>query len=330
VGLPRAVADGAGGIRELDGLAASDQRVLALVCHLEEGRDRDLHGDERPCAQTSPTQFSVRARSTTSSPSRTTSKATLLAPRPCASAWNEHARLRVRHHVDAAAVELDAEPAGARDRHRLREVFGAGRRGEREQSYEMRSSGVRCIRVSREQYAQRFEQEPCQRGKRSARFTARACPPRLHRALDGGLERRVTLVLVGRFRMEPRVEIASGRIEGSREDGVLVSGASPTPGRAGALRLRAPQPPERWAGVRETKSFGPAAPQNPGRLAALLAIRPRPSRRTRCCSTSGHPRRTPLGGRFWFGCMAAASPPARDPSPSTAGRGWRRAATRWW
>ena len=71
--------------------------------------------------------------------------------------------------------------------------------------------------------------------------------------------------------MEPRVEIASGRIEGSREDGVLVFRGIPyARPPQGALRLRAPLPPDPWSGVREAKAFGAAAPQTPGRLAALL------------------------------------------------------------
>jgi para-nitrobenzyl esterase len=71
--------------------------------------------------------------------------------------------------------------------------------------------------------------------------------------------------------MEPRVETSAGRIEGSREDGVLVFRGIPyARPPVGELRLRAPQPPEPWAGVREARSFGAAAPQTPGRLAALL------------------------------------------------------------
>jgi para-nitrobenzyl esterase len=71
--------------------------------------------------------------------------------------------------------------------------------------------------------------------------------------------------------MEPRVETASGRVEGSREGEVLVFRGIPY-ARApqGALRLRAPLPPVPWTGVREARAFGPAAPQTPGRLAALL------------------------------------------------------------
>lgn len=71
--------------------------------------------------------------------------------------------------------------------------------------------------------------------------------------------------------MEPRVEIASGRIEGSHEEGVLVFRGIPyARPPQGALRLRPPLPPEPWPGVRDAKAFGASAPQNPGRLAALL------------------------------------------------------------
>ena len=71
--------------------------------------------------------------------------------------------------------------------------------------------------------------------------------------------------------MEPRVEIASGRIEGTHEEGVLVFRGIPyARPPQGALRLRAPQPPAPWPGVRDAKTFGASAPQNPGRLAALL------------------------------------------------------------
>jgi len=71
--------------------------------------------------------------------------------------------------------------------------------------------------------------------------------------------------------MDPRVEIASGRIEGTHEDGVLVFRGIPyARPPQGALRLRAPLPPAPWPGVRDAKAFGAAAPQTPGRLAALL------------------------------------------------------------
>jgi len=71
--------------------------------------------------------------------------------------------------------------------------------------------------------------------------------------------------------MEPRVELASGRIQGSHEDGVLVFRGIPYARPPhGALRLSAPRAPVPWSGVREAKAFAAAAPQNPGRLAALL------------------------------------------------------------
>ncbi len=71
--------------------------------------------------------------------------------------------------------------------------------------------------------------------------------------------------------MDPRTEISSGRIAGSSENGVLVFRGIPY-ARApqGPLRLRAPQPPEPWPGVRDARAFGASAPQSPGRLAALL------------------------------------------------------------
>ena len=71
--------------------------------------------------------------------------------------------------------------------------------------------------------------------------------------------------------MDPRVETASGFVAGASENGVLVFRGIPyAKPPQGALRLAAPQPPEPWTGVREARAFGASAPQNPGRLAALL------------------------------------------------------------
>ena len=61
----------------------------------------------------------------------------------------------------------------------------------------------------------------------------------------------------------PRVEIATGRIEGRRADGVdrffgIPFAQPPT----GARRFRAPEPAAPWSGVREAVAFGGAAPQN--------------------------------------------------------------------
>lgn len=60
------------------------------------------------------------------------------------------------------------------------------------------------------------------------------------------------------------VETASGRVEGTNEDGIHVFrgirfAAPPTRDR----RLRPPQPPEPWAGIRAATAFGPWAPQLP-------------------------------------------------------------------
>jgi para-nitrobenzyl esterase len=61
----------------------------------------------------------------------------------------------------------------------------------------------------------------------------------------------------------PRVEVAAGRIEGRRADGVDsflgIPFAQPP---VGARRFRAPEPVEPWSGVRLAHAFGAAAPQN--------------------------------------------------------------------
>ena len=61
----------------------------------------------------------------------------------------------------------------------------------------------------------------------------------------------------------PRVEIATGRLEGRRVDGVdrflgIPFAQSPT----GARRFRPPEPAAPWSGVRAADAFGGAAPQN--------------------------------------------------------------------
>ncbi len=71
--------------------------------------------------------------------------------------------------------------------------------------------------------------------------------------------------------MEPIVELRQGRIRGTLEDGLRVFRGIPyAEPPLGSLRFRAPQPPSPWHGVRDTRSFGPPAPQIPGMLARLL------------------------------------------------------------
>ncbi len=58
------------------------------------------------------------------------------------------------------------------------------------------------------------------------------------------------------------VETSAGRVEGYAERGVQVFKGIPYgASTAGAQRFMPPRPPEAWTGVKETKSFGPWAPQ---------------------------------------------------------------------
>ncbi|MFD6529338.1 carboxylesterase/lipase family protein [Streptomyces sp. NPDC060184] len=55
-----------------------------------------------------------------------------------------------------------------------------------------------------------------------------------------------------------------GAVRGVRENGVTVFRGVPyAAAPVGARRFRAPEPPERWAGVREAVAFGPTAPKRP-------------------------------------------------------------------
>jgi para-nitrobenzyl esterase len=58
------------------------------------------------------------------------------------------------------------------------------------------------------------------------------------------------------------VEVSSGRLDGAREDGLLVFRGIPfARPPLGPLRFEPPRPVEPWAGVRDAKRFGPAAVQ---------------------------------------------------------------------
>lgn len=71
------------------------------------------------------------------------------------------------------------------------------------------------------------------------------------------------------------VETTSGPIEGRSKDGVLLFAGIPyAAAPVGALRFRAPQPPEPWTEVRPATRFGPAAPQVPtGGLTSSAPVR---------------------------------------------------------
>ena len=73
--------------------------------------------------------------------------------------------------------------------------------------------------------------------------------------------------------VEPGIEVETkqGRARGLRRDGVSVFRGLPYAAPpVGALRFRPPAPPEPWSGVRDAISSGPAAPQVPSMLAAML------------------------------------------------------------
>jgi len=59
------------------------------------------------------------------------------------------------------------------------------------------------------------------------------------------------------------VETACGRLEGAQEGGLQVFRGIPfAKPPVGALRFRAPSPPERWSGIRPAVEFAPSAPQS--------------------------------------------------------------------
>ncbi|WNI22343.1 carboxylesterase family protein [Streptomyces sp. ITFR-16] len=62
----------------------------------------------------------------------------------------------------------------------------------------------------------------------------------------------------------PRAETVHGTVRGAYERGVAVFRGIPyAAAPVGARRFRAPEPPERWTGVREAVAFGPTAPKRP-------------------------------------------------------------------
>jgi para-nitrobenzyl esterase len=71
----------------------------------------------------------------------------------------------------------------------------------------------------------------------------------------------------------PIVETRSGKIRGTREDGLRVFRGIPfAKPPLGPLRFRAPEPPEPWSGVREATRFGPGSYQADRPMAKILGI----------------------------------------------------------
>jgi para-nitrobenzyl esterase len=63
---------------------------------------------------------------------------------------------------------------------------------------------------------------------------------------------------------DPEVHTTAGRVRGCVENGAAVFRGIPFASPPlGALRFRAPQPPQAWDGVRDATRFGPPAPQAP-------------------------------------------------------------------
>lgn len=74
--------------------------------------------------------------------------------------------------------------------------------------------------------------------------------------------------------MQPRVEIATGRLRGSREGGVCAFRSIPYAAPPqGALRLAPPAPIVSWTGERDATRFGPVPPQTDDPLSARLGLR---------------------------------------------------------
>ena len=72
-------------------------------------------------------------------------------------------------------------------------------------------------------------------------------------------------------------ETTAGKIEGTEEDGLCVFRGVPYAAPPiGDLRFRAPQPPQPWDGVRDTKAFSPIAPQVPNPVLEDLLPSPDP------------------------------------------------------
>jgi para-nitrobenzyl esterase len=71
--------------------------------------------------------------------------------------------------------------------------------------------------------------------------------------------------------VEPEVETRHGRIRGRRAAGLAIFlGVPYARAPVGDRRLRPPEPPDAWSGIRSAQEAGPAAPQNPGLVARLL------------------------------------------------------------
>ena len=72
---------------------------------------------------------------------------------------------------------------------------------------------------------------------------------------------------------QPLVETSYGKLRGREERGICIFRGIPyARPPLGALRYRPPERPQPWAGVREAREFGRAAPQDPNALGPILRL----------------------------------------------------------
>ncbi|HSL48082.1 MAG TPA: carboxylesterase/lipase family protein [Candidatus Deferrimicrobiaceae bacterium] len=73
--------------------------------------------------------------------------------------------------------------------------------------------------------------------------------------------------------VEVLVETRRGTVRGVAEDGLAVFRGLPfARPPVGPLRFRPPEPPERWAGIRDATRFGPSAAQNAALIGPLMSL----------------------------------------------------------
>ncbi|HXM58020.1 MAG TPA: carboxylesterase/lipase family protein [Candidatus Dormibacteraeota bacterium] len=113
-----------------------------------------------------------------------------------------------------------------------------------------------------------------------------------------------------------QVETRWGTVEGIEKDGVLQFRGIPfASSPVGALRWRAPQPPEPWTGVRPAHEFGPMAPQGINPLSLFATPKPGDIREDGCLTLNvftGAPGGDPRPVMVWIHGGAFTADSGRD------------------